>query len=92
MRIVRLKGVNLARCVSSAVDIVSGQVMSNAARTILRWDAPIREHNVGVMGTDNNSYAAIVSTVALRSRILQASLILEMKKLPIAKHAQAIFS
>ena len=64
LRIVRLKGINLARWVSSAVDIVSGQVMPNAARTNWRWDASICRHNERVMGTDSNPYAAIVSTVA----------------------------
>ena len=41
LRMVRLKGLNLAHWVSSAVDIFSGQVMPNAARTNWRWDAPI---------------------------------------------------
>ena len=76
LRIVRLKGINLARWVSSAVDIVSGQVMPNAARTNWRWDASICRHSERVMGTDSNPYAAIVSTVALKRRILLASLIL----------------
>ena len=38
-RRIRLKEINLARWVSYAVDIVSGQVMPNAARTNWRWDA-----------------------------------------------------
>ena len=91
----RLKGINLARWISSAVDIVSGQVMPNAARTNWRWDASICRHNERVMGTDFNPYAAIVSTVALKRRILLASLILVMKiglSLPIANHARPIFS
>ena len=95
LRIVRLKGINLARWVSSAVYIVSGQVMPNAARTIWRWDASICRHSERVMGTDSNPYAAIVSTVALERHILVASLILEMKiglGLPIANHARPIFS
>ena len=95
LRIVRLKWINLARWVSSAVDIVSGQIMPKAARTIWRWDASICRLSEGVMGTDFSPYAAIDSTVALKRRILLASLILEMKiglSLPIANHAQPIFS
>ena len=95
LRIVRLKGINLARWVSSAVDTVSGQVMPKAARTIWRWDALICRHNERVMVTDSSPYAAIASTVALKRRILLASLILEMKiglSLPIANHARPIFS
>ena len=93
--IVRLKGLNLARWVSSAVGIVSGQLMPNAARTNWLWDASICQHNERVMGTDSSPCAAIVSTVAFKRRILLASLILEMKiglSLPIANHARPIFS
>ena len=95
LRILRLKGINLARWVSSAVGIVSGQVMPKAVRTIWRWDASICRHSERVMGTDSNPYAAIVSTVALKRRILLASLILEMKigvSFPIANHVWPIFS
>ena len=95
LRIVRLKGINLARWVSSAVDIVSGQVMPKAARTIWRWNASIYRHNEGVIGSYSSPYAAIVSTVALKRRVMLASLILEMKiglSLPIANHARPIFS
>ena len=55
--------------------------------------ASICRHNERVMGTDSNPYAAIVSTVALKRRILLASLILEMKiglSLPITNHARPI--
>ena len=95
LRIVRLKGINLARWVSSAVDIISGQVMPKAARTIWRWDASICRHNEGVMGNDSSPYAAIISTVALKSCILLANLILEMKislSLPISNYARPIFT
>ena len=47
------------------------------------------------MGTDSYPYAAIVSTVALKRRILLASLILEMKigpSLPIENDARPIFT
>ena len=94
LRIVRLKGINMARWVSSAVDIVSGQVMPKAARTIWRWNALIYRHNERVMGNDSSPYAAIASKVALKRCILLASLILEMKigqSLPIANHARPIF-
>ena len=37
LRIVRLKGINLVRWLSYAVDIVSGQVMPKAAWIIWRW-------------------------------------------------------
>ena len=56
--------------------------------------ASICRHNERVMRTDSNPYAAIVSTVAVKRRILRASLILEMKIgliLPIANHARPIF-
>ena len=95
LRIVRLKGINLANLVSSAVDIVSGQVMVKAARTTWRWDTTICRHSERVMGTDSSPCAAIVSTVALERCILLALLILQMKiglYLPIEKHARTIFS
>ena len=79
LRIVWLNWIYLACWVSSAVDIVSGQVIPKAARTIWRWDASICRHNERVMGTDSSKFAAIVSTVAFERRILLASLILEMK-------------
>ena len=53
--------------------------MTKAARIIRRWDASICQHSEGVMGTDSSQYAAIVSTLALKRRIMLASLILEMK-------------
>ena len=95
LRIVRLKGINLARWLRSAVDIVSGQVMPKTAQTLWRWDASICRHSEGVMGTDSSPYAAIISTVALKTRIFLASLILEMKIVqssPVANHVRPIFS
>ena len=69
--------------------------MPKASRTISRWDASISRHYERVMLTDSSPYDAICSIVALRRRILLASLILEMKigrSLPIANHARTFFS
>ena len=58
-------------------------------------DGTRRFADESVMGTDSNPYAAIVLTVALKRRILLASLIWTMKIgliLPIANHARSIFS
>ena len=53
--------------------------MPKAARTNRRWDESICRHSERVMGNDSSPYAEIVSTVALKRRILLASLILEVK-------------
>ena len=80
---------------SFAIDIFSGQVMPNTARTIEPWDKSIWRHNDGIIGSDSSPYAAIGSTVAQKTCILLASLNYEMKighSLQIANYARPLFS
>ena len=76
IQIIRLKWVYLACWVSSAVDIVSGQVVPSAVWTIRRWDASICQHTDGLMRIYSSPHAAIVSTITPKRHILLASLIL----------------
>ena len=70
------------------MDIASSQVMPNTTRTNRRFDPSIFRHDDGAMEADTSPFAAIVSTVALVSLIMENKIGLS---LPIANHARPMF-